>query len=120
MKITFLGTGTSCGVPTLGCSCKVCRSTNPHDSRLRCAALVETDTTRLLIDCGPDIRQQLMPLPFRRIDGVLLTHMHYDRVGGIDALIVVLAPYPFMAIARPCVMCANACLTAFPMVSCKG
>lgn len=86
MKITFLGTGTSCGVPTLGCSCKVCRSTNPHDSRLRCAALVETDTTRLLIDCGPDIRQQLMPLPFRRIDGVLLTHMHYDHVGGIDDL----------------------------------
>ena len=79
MKITFLGTGTSCGVPTLGCSCKVCRSTNPHDSRLRCAALVETDTTRLLIDCGPDIRQQLMPLPFRRIDGVLLSHMHYDH-----------------------------------------
>lgn len=86
MKITFLGTGTSCGVPTLGCHCEVCRSTNPHDARLRCAAMVETDKTRLLIDCGPDIRQQLMPQRFRRIDGVLLTHMHYDHVGGIDDL----------------------------------
>lgn len=86
MKITLLGTGTSCGVPVLGCKCKVCKSTNPHDRRLRCAALLETETTRLLIDCGPDIRQQLMSLPFRRIDGVLLTHMHYDHVGGIDDL----------------------------------
>lgn len=86
MRLTFLGTGTSGGVPSLGCNCEVCRSTDPRDKRLRCAALVENEDTRLLIDCGPDIRQQLMPLPFLRFDGVLLTHIHYDHVGGIDDL----------------------------------
>ncbi|MBR1394648.1 MAG: MBL fold metallo-hydrolase [Prevotella sp.] len=84
MKLTFLGTGTSCGVPTIGCQCRTCQSTNPKDKRLRCSALVETDTTRLLIDCGPDFRQQVMPLPFRRIDGILITHAHYDHMGGMD------------------------------------
>jgi phosphoribosyl 1,2-cyclic phosphate phosphodiesterase len=84
MKLTFLGTGTSCGVPTIGCQCKVCRSENPKDKRLRCSALIETERTRLLIDCGPDFRQQLMPLPFRRIDGILITHAHYDHMGGMD------------------------------------
>ena len=84
MLLTFLGTGTSCGVPTIGCECEVCRSTDPHDKRLRCSALVETATTRLLIDCGPDFRQQIMPLPFRRIDGILITHAHYDHMGGMD------------------------------------
>ena len=84
MKITMLGTGTSCGVPVLGCQCRVCQSGDPHDKRLRCSILVETDTTRLLVDCGPDFRQQLLPLPFRRIDGILVTHSHYDHVGGMD------------------------------------
>lgn len=84
MKLTFLGTGTSCGVPTIGCQCRVCQSTNPKDKRLRCSALVETDHTRLLIDCGPDFRQQIMPQPFRRIDGILITHAHYDHMGGMD------------------------------------
>ena len=55
MKLTFLGTGTSGGVPSLGCHCAVCESHDPHDKRLRTAALLETDTTRILIDCGPDI-----------------------------------------------------------------
>lgn len=86
LRVTLLGTGTSGGVPSLGCHCKVCESTDPHDKRLRCAALVETETTRVLIDCGPDIRQQLMPFPFSPLNGVLLTHMHYDHVGGIDDL----------------------------------
>ena len=86
MTLTFLGTGTSGGVPSLGCHCPVCISTNPHDKRLRCAALLETDTTRILIDCGPDIRQQLMPLPFKPLNGVLLTHIHYDHVAGLDDL----------------------------------
>lgn len=84
MKITFLGTGTSCGVPSIGCCCEVCTSKDPHDSRLRCSILVETDTTRVLVDCGPDFRQQIMPQPFRRINALLLTHSHYDHVGGLD------------------------------------
>ena len=84
MRLTFLGTGTSCGVPTIGCECRVCQSTNPKDKRLRCSALVETKATRLLIDCGPDFRQQIMPHPFRRIDGILITHAHYDHMGGMD------------------------------------
>lgn len=84
MRITLLGTGTSCGVPVIGCRCGVCTSPDPHDKRLRCSALVETEATRLLIDCGPDFRQQMLGQPFRRIDGILITHTHYDHVGGID------------------------------------
>ena len=84
MRLTFLGTGTSAGVPYIGCDCEVCQSKDPHDHRLRCSALLETETTRVLIDCGPDFRQQVLPLDFKPFDGVLLTHIHYDHVGGID------------------------------------
>ena len=84
MRLTFLGTGTSCGVPTIGCQCYTCSSTDPHDKRLRCSALIETAQTRLLIVCGPDFRQQIMPQPFRKIDGILITHAHYDHMGGMD------------------------------------
>ena len=84
MKLTFLGTGTSCGVPTIGCQCYTCTSTDPHDKRLRCSVLIETETTRALIDSGPDFRQQMMSQPFRKIDGILITHAHYDHMGGMD------------------------------------
>ncbi|WP_077195654.1 MBL fold metallo-hydrolase [Prevotella ihumii] len=84
MKLRFLGTGTSNGVPVLGCQCEVCTSKDPHDNRLRTAAMIETEQTRILIDCGPDFRQQILPLPFRKINGILITHIHYDHVGGID------------------------------------
>lgn len=84
MKITFLGTGTSCGVPVIGCQCEVCQSKEPKDRRLRCSILVETEDTRLLVDVGPDFREQILPQPFRRIDGILVTHSHYDHVGGMD------------------------------------
>lgn len=86
MKLTFLGTGTSVGVPTIGCKCRVCTSTDAHDKRLRASALVESGDTRILIDCGPDFRQQMLGLDFKRIDAVLLTHVHYDHVGGLDDL----------------------------------
>lgn len=86
MKITILGSGTSTGVPELGCMCEVCTSTDPRDSRLRSAVLVECDNTRLLIDCGPDFRTQMLNLPFNKIDAVLLTHKHYDHTGGLDDL----------------------------------
>ena len=84
MKLTFLGTGTSCGVPVKGCQCEVCQSTDPKDKRTRCSVLVETEDTRLLIDCGPDFRQQILPQTFRKIDGILITHSHYDHMGGMD------------------------------------
>jgi len=86
MKITILGSGTSTGVPEIGCTCPVCTSADPHDNRLRCSALLEQDDVRILLDCGPDFRQQIMTVPFKPIDGVLITHEHYDHVGGIDDL----------------------------------
>lgn len=84
MKVTFLGTGTSTGTPVIGCDCKVCRSRDPRDTRLRSSALVETDSTSILIDCGPDFRQQALRMPFKKLDAILLTHSHYDHAGGID------------------------------------
>ena len=86
MKLTFLGTGTSVGVPTIGCTCRVCSSTETHDKRLRASVLVESGDTRVLVDCGPDFRQQMLGREFKKIDAVLLTHEHYDHVGGIDDL----------------------------------
>lgn len=86
MRVRFLGTGTSNGVPVIGCDCEVCRSTNLKDKRLRSSVLIEAEYTRLLIDCGPDFRQQALSIPFEKFDGVLLTHIHYDHVGGIDDL----------------------------------
>lgn len=68
----------------MGCHCEVCTSSDPRDTRLRSSTLLETESTRVLIDCGPDFRQQIMPFPFKPFDAVLLTHIHYDHVSGID------------------------------------
>lgn len=86
MKIKILGSGTSTGVPEIGCTCAVCTSKDSKDKRLRTSALVYTDDATLLIDCGPDFRQQILHIPFTKIDGVLISHEHYDHVGGLDDL----------------------------------
>jgi phosphoribosyl 1,2-cyclic phosphate phosphodiesterase len=90
MKLRFLGTGTSTGNPEIGCRCEVCISTNEKDRRFRTSALVETEGKRLLIDCGPDFRMQMLETfkngTFEKLDGVLITHEHYDHVGGLDDL----------------------------------
>lgn len=86
MKITLLGTGTSQGIPVMGCGCAVCTSTNPKDNRLRTSVLIETPESTLLIDCGPDFRQQMLREKVQKIDAVLLTHDHQDHVAGMDEL----------------------------------
>jgi len=87
MKLTFLGTGTSFGVPQLGCRCEVCRSTDPRDKRTRCAVVVETDAgTRILVDTPPELRLQLIAAGIDRVDAVLYTHDHADHTHGIDDL----------------------------------
>lgn len=93
IKVTVLGSGTSKGVPELLCDCGVCRSENPLDHRLRASVLVETMGVTLLIDASPDFREQALRCDLRHIDGVLITHEHYDHVGGIDDL----RPYCFNA-----------------------
>lgn len=84
MRLTFLGTGTSQGVPTIGCRCEVCRSTDPRDTRLRTSAMVEVEDVRIVIDAGPDFRYQMLRTGVRHIDAILLTHEHKDHTGGID------------------------------------
>lgn len=86
MKLTFLGTGTSTGNPQLLCSCAACTSKDPKDARLRTSVFIEEGETSILTDCGPDFRQQALRAHIRQIDAVILTHEHYDHVGGMDDL----------------------------------
>ena len=84
LKITFLGTGTSSGVPMIGCDCEVCTSIDKKDKRLRSSILVESDTTILVVDTTPDFRYQMLRAGVKKLDAVLFTHPHKDHVAGLD------------------------------------
>jgi phosphoribosyl 1,2-cyclic phosphate phosphodiesterase len=86
IKVTFLGTGTSQGVPLIGCSCDVCMSGDERDKRLRSSILVESASTRVVVDTGPDFRQQLLRLRIDRVDAVVFTHEHKDHIAGLDEI----------------------------------
>lgn len=92
MRLTFLGTGTSFGVPQVGCGCAVCHSADPRDRRTRCSAAVEVDGRIILIDTAPELRLQLLTNDITRVDAVLYTHAHADHVNGIDDLRIFSAP----------------------------
>ena len=84
MKVTFLGTGTSQGVPIITCTCVVCSSTDPRDNRLRTSVLIETEHTNIVIDTGPDFRQQMLRENVHKVDAILFTHGHKDHTAGFD------------------------------------
>ena len=84
MKITFLGTGTSQGIPVVACPCEVCRSNNKKDNRLRTSILVETNDKTFTIDAGPDFRYQMLRNHVTHLDAILITHSHKDHIGGLD------------------------------------
>jgi phosphoribosyl 1,2-cyclic phosphate phosphodiesterase len=86
VQLTFLGTGTSQGIPVIACDCAVCRSKDPRDDRTRSSVLVETEGVRILIDAGPDMRWQLLREGVKELDAVLLTHEHMDHIAGMDDL----------------------------------
>ena len=83
-QLTFLGTGTSQGVPMIGCGCEVCKSTDSHDKRLRASVLVKHEGLRILVDAGPDFRYQMLRAGVSSLDAILLTHNHKDHTGGLD------------------------------------
>ena len=83
-QLTFLGTGTSQGVPMIGCGCEVCKSTDPRDKRLRASVLVKHEGLRILVDAGPDFRYQMLRAGVSSLDAILLTHNHKDHTGGLD------------------------------------
>jgi phosphoribosyl 1,2-cyclic phosphate phosphodiesterase len=84
LKITFLGTGTSQGVPVIACKCGTCRSNDMRDKRLRTSALIEINGKNILIDAGPDFRQQLLRENITQLDAILISHEHKDHIGGLD------------------------------------
>ena len=85
-EFLFLGTGGSMGVPILSCDCSVCLSKNPFNNRLRSSGLISVNGKKLLIDCGPDFRTQALRADIKTLDGLILTHAHYDHIGGLDDL----------------------------------
>lgn len=93
MKLTFLGTGTSQGVPVIGCDCNVCTSPDPRDTRFRTSAFIESEESFIQIDVSPDFRSQMLAQKIKKIDAVLFTHEHSDHVAGIDDI----RPYNFMS-----------------------
>ena len=92
MKVRILGTGTSQGVPVIGCDCEVCLSENPKDKRLRVAALIQINGKSIAIDCGPDFRQQILAAKLSYLDAILITHEHNDHIVGLDDV----RPFNFM------------------------
>lgn len=86
LRVRVLGCGTSSGVPTIGCDCDVCTSDDPRNNRLRSSLYIEKGDVRLLVDCGPDFRQQALRERIRRVDALFITHTHADHINGIDDL----------------------------------
>lgn len=84
MKLTFLGTGTSQGIPVVACNCPVCRSEDIRDKRLRASVLLQLNGANIVIDAGPDFRQQMLRAKVETLDAILLTHEHYDHIAGLD------------------------------------
>lgn len=84
MKVTFLGTGTSQGIPVISCPCAICHSADSRDQRLRTSILIESDHTVIVVDTGPDFRQQMLREQVKRLDAVLFTHAHKDHLAGLD------------------------------------
>ena len=83
-RLTFMGSGTSQGVPVIGCNCPVCKSTDPKDKRFRSSVLVEHEGMTILVDAGPDFRSQMLREGVTHLDAILLTHNHKDHTGGLD------------------------------------
>jgi len=93
VKLRFLGTGTSQGIPVIGCSCDVCSSSDPKDRRLRSSALISSETTNIIIDVGPDFRAQMLDSGTAHLEAILITHEHNDHIAGLDDI----RPFNFMS-----------------------
>ena len=111
MKITFLGTGTSQGVPVIACKCEVCLSKNLKDKRLRSSVLIEFQNKTIVIDTGPDFRQQMLRESVEKLDAVLFTHAHKDHVAGLDDI----RSFNFRSKKPMDIFCTNDVLNALRM-----
>lgn len=109
MKVTFLGTGTSQGVPPIGCESAVCLSDNPKDKRLRASIWVEWRGKSLVVDAGPDFRYQLIRAGLKRLDALLFTHEHRDHTGGLDDI----RPFNYLQEGKVQVYCSSRVHKAF-------